>query len=81
MSGLRGFNRSPKPYERPADTKEIVGSKSYYEIQQYGQGWAIIVHRRGNFPETIHCASPGELNRRRQQLSDAGLIGINEVGR
>lgn len=81
MIGPRGLTRGQKPYERPADAKEIIGSRSHFEILQYGSGWAIVVHRRGQFPETIECNSPGEVNRVRAKLSDEGLIGICEVGR
>jgi hypothetical protein len=81
MSGPRGLNRSPKPFERPADAKEIIGKKSYFSVQAWGNGWAINIHRRGQFVETVMCASPGEVNRIRAKLSDEGLIGINEVGR
>lgn len=78
MNGPRDLRRGPrKPYEKPATTTEIVGTKSYYEIQLSGSGWAVIVHRRGQFPETILCATLGEVNRLRSRLSDDGLIGIN----
>lgn len=77
IGGPRDLSRGRKPFERPADPKEVIGGKSYYEILVWGQGWAVIVHRRGQFPETICCSTLGEVNRVRSRLSDEGLIGIN----
>lgn len=78
MSGPRDLRRGRyKPHEAPADPKEIIGNKSYYEILTYGRGWAIIIHRRGQFPETICCETEGEVRRACRSLSDDGLVGLN----
>lgn len=71
MSGPRDLRRGGKPWERPADRAEIVAGKSHFAID----GLTISIHRQGEPVETIYCTSPGELNRHRLRLSEAGLIG------
>ena len=77
MSGPRDFRRGAKPYEKPADPKEVIGSKSYFTFEPFGRGFALNIHRRGCAVETVIVETEGELNRRRRQLSDDGLIGVN----
>ncbi len=81
MIGPRGLNRSPKAYERPADPAEIVAGKSFFTFQRWGSGFALNIHRRGAQVETVLVHSEAELNRKRRELSDNGLVGINEVDR
>ncbi|WP_206456249.1 hypothetical protein [Aurantimonas marina] len=78
MSGPRDLRRGRKPFERPADMKEIVGARSHYIITASAAGWTITVNRRGQLPATQHCATEGEMRRATRQLSDDGLIGVNE---
>lgn len=61
--------------KRAITPAEIIGQRSHFIIERWGKGWAINVHRRGKPLETILCTSPGEVNRFRQRLSAAGLIG------
>lgn len=75
MSGPRDLSRSRKPFER-ANPTEAIGSKSYFTFEPFGRG-AINIHRRGCAVETVIVETEGELNRRRRQLSDDGLIGVN----
>lgn len=83
VTGIRpnDLSRGRKPFERPADPKEIVGSKSFFTFQRWGKGYALNVHRAGCPVETIMVETEGDLNRTRSRLSDEGLIGVNEVGR
>jgi len=75
--GPRDLRRGAKPYERPADPREIIGRKSHFTVERFGNGWAINVRRVGCPLETIICKSPGELNQHRMKLSADGLIGYN----
>lgn len=72
----RDLSRGRKPFERPADPKEIVGGKSHFTVERWGNGWAINVHRVGCPLETIMCETPGQVNQHRQKLSADGLIGL-----
>lgn len=77
----RGFSRGRKPFEQPADTKEIVGAKSHYIVTRTAAGWIITINRRGQLTSTKLCATEGEMRRLTRQLSDDGLIGRNEASR
>ncbi|SKA28404.1 hypothetical protein [Consotaella salsifontis] len=77
MSGPRDLRRGRKPFERPCDPKEVIGDKSYFTFEPFGQGFALNVHRRGYPVQTILVKTEGELNRERRRLSDEGLIGLN----
>ncbi|MCO6385919.1 hypothetical protein [Aliihoeflea sp. 40Bstr573] len=81
MSGPRDLRRGRKPFEQPADKMDIVGAKSHFTQQRWGRGYALTIHRIGCPVETVLCETEAELNRRRRELSDSGLIGVNEVGR
>lgn len=52
----------------------------HFRIERWGAGWAINIHRVGETVQTIVSKSPGEVNRLRQQLSDAGLCGYVSGG-
>ncbi|MGB3831201.1 MAG: hypothetical protein WA975_04975 [Mesorhizobium sp.] len=75
MSGPRDLRRGSKPYERPADPAEVIGAKSHFIVERWGNGFAISVKRRGQPLETILCETPGQVNQHRQKLSAEGLIG------
>lgn len=61
----------------PNPVPACVVGKSYYIIRRHIIGLTITVRRLGWMPETIFAATLGEANRLRQELSDAGLIGVN----
>lgn len=49
----------------------------HFTIERWGTGWAINIHQTGRPVETILVRTPGEVNRLRQQLSDAGMTGYS----
>lgn len=81
MSGPRDFRRGAKPFERPADLREVVGAKSHFTWETKNGRWIISIHRRGCAEETVICDTPGQFNQMRMRLSDAGLIGVSKEGR
>jgi len=75
MADLSNTKLRSRIYNHAITPQEIIGQKSHFIIERWGNGWAINVKRRGQPLQTILCDTPGELNRERQKISDAGLIG------
>ena len=64
------------PWEPPANFGKVVGQKSHFTIERWGNGFAVSVYRRGKPVETILAKTPGEANQIRMKLSGEGLIGF-----
>lgn len=53
----------------------FVSKGSFYVIRQRRHGVTVGIARKGRDTEVILAATPGEANRARMPLSDAGLVG------
>ena len=63
---------------RSKKADKVKAGKSFhydYIVKRDSAGWQIILRWKGNVVDTLRCATAGELNRRRQGLSDDGILG------
>lgn len=61
---------------RNIDDLLLIKPKGVFEIQTVGGQTTITIYRPGKPEEYIICLSPGDANRRRQELTDQGLTGL-----
>ncbi|MDP5306382.1 hypothetical protein [Paracoccus spongiarum] len=58
------------------DDLVLLKPDGVFQIQRDGDRYVIAVHRFGQPDEFITCLSAGDANRRRMELTDAGMTGL-----
>ena len=61
---------------RNIDDLLLLKPNGVFQIQQEANRHVITIHRFGQPEEHIVCLSAGDANRRRQELTDAGMTGL-----
>lgn len=58
------------------DDLVLMKPDGVFQIQRDGDHYVISIHRFGQPDEYITCLSAGDANRRRMELTDAGMCGL-----
>lgn len=61
---------------RDIDDLLLLKPQGVFQIQREGDRFTISIHRFGQPDEFITCLSAGDANRRRMELTDAGMCGL-----